>query len=545
MDISEKEYNKLTKYVKDLISSQVVSFILGSNPYLYKEIDKVYYKDEYKYFSLYREHEQFKFMYDKFPITIQEYSIKMLSIFYAAAKYEEDNEAIMNIIKNGYKPLIRYLQNKNYHYISLHDIYDRYLKRNNIKSCSQEGFDTNAVYEMILTLFILLMFSDKFNLENVDVDLADNSEYIKSMYTFIDNTLLKHIDIEASIKNRPLIELNEDINYCLAKSNTDHLINDYFNMIMTNEEVKYAKEHHIYDYTESHYKYSKTRIGVIQTGFFSKYIGYVCGILRIVGIEPNIITEQYNINNKEIISLLTYLDARNEHHQRESTDEEKAMYLILYLYMKCLAGEIFKLKDLYFNSAKVESFEQYKKLHDKYTQEKAEKDALINDLKTNNANLENQNKALLKELEQLKNENRRLTLELEESKVNKVELDKLREYAYKSEDLDSVDTNEETIDLEFINSKKILVIGGRSNWHNKLKEVLNNCSFISVDNLNFDVGILSNYDHIFIYTDYLSHALYYKVIDYIRNNNLNVSYLKSSINIKLTLIQLQDLLFKI
>lgn len=47
-------------------------------------------------------------------------------------------------------------------------------------------------------------------------------------------------------------------------------------------------------------------------------------------------------------------------------------------------------------------------------------------------------------------------------------------------------------------------------------------------NENFDSDILNNIDFIFFYTNYLSHKLYYKVINIAREQNINVGYIKNT-----------------
>ncbi|MBN3351912.1 hypothetical protein EXM90_12045 [Clostridium botulinum] len=75
-----------------------------------------------------------------------------------------------------------------------------------------------------------------------------------------------------------------------------------------------------------------------------------------------------------------------------------------------------------------------------------------------------------------------------------------------------------------------------------MKEYLPSCKFISPDMLNFDINILDNVDIVFIYTNYLNHAMYYKIIDIIREKKLRLEYLKSNINMKIVLKQINNVL---
>ena len=66
------------------------------------------------------------------------------------------------------------------------------------------------------------------------------------------------------------------------------------------------------------------------------------------------------------------------------------------------------------------------------------------------------------------------------------------------------------------------------NGNKKMKEQLPNFIFLHADNESFDSDILNNMDFIFFYTNYLSHKLYYKVINIARERNINVDYIQNT-----------------
>lgn len=121
------------------------------------------------------------------------------------------------------------------------------------------------------------------------------------------------------------------------------------------------------------------------------------------------------------------------------------------------------------------------------------------------------------------------------------ELEKLRD-----EDADLVLEKERLNEVQcapkrlekLLRSKKILVMGGHTNWQNRIKEVYPKLTYIDSDNVNFDVSILKTADYIFFNTLHCSHTLYFKIKEnisvgrdkqdgkdklvYINNNNVEV-----------------------
>lgn len=120
--------------------------------------------------------------------------------------------------------------------------------------------------------------------------------------------------------------------------------------------------------------------------------------------------------------------------------------------------------------------------------------------------------------------------EIESLKEGKEELLQLRELFFK---IENTDYNEVIEDNEFVikDDYKIAVIGGSDNLRVRLKENFPTFIMISPDDITKDLTFLKNMQYIFIHTN-MSHSMYYKIIDLIRYNNIDYSYL-NEINIDL------------
>lgn len=97
--------------------------------------------------------------------------------------------------------------------------------------------------------------------------------------------------------------------------------------------------------------------------------------------------------------------------------------------------------------------------------------------------------------------------------------------------------NEYIEQAEIDTSKNIVIVGGAPTWQAKIKTAYPSIKFI--DNVNFDETIIKNADIICIFYGYLSHSLYYKVINVARKNNIDTKYIKSN-NTKLVSIEIGD-----
>jgi hypothetical protein len=116
-----------------------------------------------------------------------------------------------------------------------------------------------------------------------------------------------------------------------------------------------------------------------------------------------------------------------------------------------------------------------------------------------------------KEIVQLKRQISKLKDQLEESEANKQELHSLREFVYNLSQEDEDEYEEMPIDYRTVQHIKSVIVGGRPNWQQRMKEKLPNFSFIDTDALNFDTGILDSVKTVFVNTNYISHGMYYKV----------------------------------
>lgn len=109
------------------------------------------------------------------------------------------------------------------------------------------------------------------------------------------------------------------------------------------------------------------------------------------------------------------------------------------------------------------------------------------------------------------------------------ELIALREYAYQTQ---QEEPEVSSISLEemkkAISGKKIAIIGGHVNWHNKLKQQFPEWRFVLSEAFKtVDGKMLEGSEKVYFYTDHMSHVIYGKFISAVRERKIPFGYLKS------------------
>lgn len=141
---------------------------------------------------------------------------------------------------------------------------------------------------------------------------------------------------------------------------------------------------------------------------------------------------------------------------------------------------------------------------------------------------EAEKKDLLKELREVKaelEEQKRINHQMGEDRQ---ELYALRNHVYQSTERDIEDSG--AVDLNAlrkqIQSRKVCIIGGHTNWVNKLKSEFPDWSFISPNaSGTLDKGILRGAEYVYFFTDTIGHRTYYRFIQMVRSEKIPFGYI--------------------
>lgn len=121
------------------------------------------------------------------------------------------------------------------------------------------------------------------------------------------------------------------------------------------------------------------------------------------------------------------------------------------------------------------------------------------------------------------------------------ELVALREHLYNITEDDIVIKESSRQDIiNAIKDKKVIIIGGHTNWIQKMKDMFPDWTYINFKSTTtIDDNILNNADHVYFFTDFIKHNVYYRFINIVRDKKIPFGYI-SSINIDKCLKQMSD-----
>lgn len=241
------------------------------------------------------------------------------------------------------------------------------------------------------------------------------------------------------------------------------------------------------------------------------------------GISPLSLFSEIKLHENDLDEVLaTYICGT-----KELLGEKLIHYIIPALHIMALLKSYRNVKDMYFKHNKETMYVEFNRLEEDLSRTK---ELLKAEIAKQNFEKSSQEEAL----SILQEENSRLKKLLVEKdefvkqiERERIELISLRNYAFNNSDSEVLPAINNTSTTS-LNALSGIVIGGHSSWQNKLKERLPDWKFIGTDSLNFDTNIISNCDIVVINTSYLSHSMYYKVIDKVKNNNKQLLYVSST-----------------
>lgn len=242
---------------------------------------------------------------------------------------------------------------------------------------------------------------------------------------------------------------------------------------------------------------------------------YLINILKAFHVSPRK-WYAYSLDTKEILTLLA---------QKENWKSADYIYCML---IAIMCKYIYSLENIVSNVDVYKLEKESKEIREGTNHIVAQQKAI----EVQKSQLEKKEQELDKKIIILQKELEKSRAEVvdlrEEMQIKEIELTELRSYVYA---LKGNQTEEEQVEakeqLEYLNSMKILVLGGHSNWQRKLKEIFPQWSFVASSNKTFPIELLCDKDYIVCNTEVLSHATYYKMLAG-RSKNQRILYVRSN-----------------
>lgn len=455
------------------------------------DIEKYYIKNELLYYNAARKSEYFSCYFSKQGSIISDESfLRILGIIKIAQQDDENGEEAQKIItslfKKGYRNVYRQLQRYNFDY---KPFFDEYYSK--FEETSDRIF-FSQISAMIFFNNNEKIFEDKIILE-----------FLKIMQIMTFHTNFASFKIPED-----LIPKISDIKKQLPR-----------NILKFTASSSYNNEFH---------------------KFFPEYDDLLFRQVELLG-------EYYDLDVQNLMEGLL-----------EPKDLDLVIFVYIYMFgYKSKKISYIDAKILYCLLLLIGSFKAYadlkvyhkKNSYQRNLSELVEAREQLTEQKEKNLRLESEIKkisVLQSKIQDLESENEKLRRQLEkveqqlnDNEVQKDELIKLREFVYNSTEDFFVNEFEEN-SLNSLKATKGYIIGGHPNWTKKLKQVLPNWNFISVDINTFDTSKLKG-SIVIINTSFLKHAMYYSVINEIRKNDIKFGYINNNTNIEKTLQEIHKI----
>ena len=159
----------------------------------------------------------------------------------------------------------------------------------------------------------------------------------------------------------------------------------------------------------------------------------------------------------------------------------------------------------------------------------------INALRRKVHKLEADNKGLRTELSEKRRIEEDAKALRERSENANRELVALRDYVYNLTEDDRPDQSVSIDEMKrFLSEKRIVIIGGHSNWVSKMKKEFPDWSYVNPEaSGSTDVSIVDKADHVYFFTDTISHSKYFQFINVVRERKVDFGYIHG-VNIEKT-----------
>lgn len=153
----------------------------------------------------------------------------------------------------------------------------------------------------------------------------------------------------------------------------------------------------------------------------------------------------------------------------------------------------------------------------------------INELNINNKNKKEKIDLLREKVNSLQSSLKKIKKEFNDYKNeynnDKEEIYRLRELVYSLQNDKNIENDNQTMDIKlpYYSPIKAVILGGNDIWINKMKEAINNVSFLS-SNQRLNVDVIKNAKALWIQIIGLSHSDFYAVTAFAKSHNIPIYY---------------------
>ncbi|WP_434576977.1 hypothetical protein [Thermoanaerobacterium thermosaccharolyticum] len=477
---------------KEPITINILPFLieaLSIKKLIRKDIDMLYESDKYKFYKKAKESEWYNNLVVKEGDIYREvYAKKALGIILCANKDNNLAEKFLQILKKGWP--------RAFSYVEKHDNIDieQYIVNLNSEIDNMHIDIFNS--ELAVLYFLAINFNKKFVINEGLKVLEKNLLQREKHYLGLEPTSYSFDKLPDNIK-KYAADLRKHIFAEIGKIST------------------YEK---LFD----------SDVDIVK-----REIDFISFLFNSEKLSMDALFFENDISKKDIIEILALYYGVFKNIDVESATK----HFVSGTTIKCLLKAYKQVKTYFFEHNQETMFLEMERRDEEIEKLKSENNMLKNKVNELSQTLADYKKLLehkyLQEIKMLNKTIEDLKMQLDKEHQKDKELNALREFMF------SLDTKEvysnSAKDTDF-SSVKGLIVGGHEMWQKELKKSLPNFSFVNSE--NFDIKVLDNIDIVFFFPNFLSHALYYRVINEVRKRNIKVGYI-SKLNKELALEEIK------
>lgn len=486
IEITENDF----KFI-ELAMSQELIVVLAKNKYLQGFINDKFNSDYSRYYECYVKSGKDAFCNRKemLDIASQDAFNKLLGILIADGdKFEgfSENDYRIDLIKRGYRDIYR--QVKSMQQFDIFKVFEKHGKK-----LKKNKFTKRELADIAIIAYAVA----------VSADLSINPISCKYL------SMCCQVSLDA--------EMVYDKIY-LEDGKKNRLFDIIPNDLLDNKKYVLLKD-----------VISKISSDAINDAIMADAMEYYAAYMQSIGLDIESFTEDLPYTREDINVLTTFLN--NDNSYILTDDSKKAIFSAL-LMLLAFKKRYDEAKNIVLNKNAESRFKDALEYKEKIRKKEEELDEKIESYSNEINSLKKELDARDKEILELKNQIKKQQDIINKSKDNSNELLSLRKAIYSINNAVDVDLNNET-DLDtqiesmkdMIKKEKIVIFGGGPKWVNMLKEELPFYTYFSADDINRDISCIKKCKAVYINTQVLSHAFYYKIIAEASKNNVSIEYI--------------------
>lgn len=489
ISMTEEEF----KYIEIALNQELL-IVLAKNKYLQNFINDKFNTNYSKYYETYIRHGKDIFVRRKemLDISSQDTLNKLIGILSADVDSDgilSQNDFRVELIKRGYKDIYR--QVKSMQLFNIFDVFNKCSKKRKGKAFVKRELADISIISYAVAV------SEELDMEPASLkylaflcQASINPEMVYDKLYLIDDK-----------ENRLCSVIPKD----LLDTKKYTLLTEVINKISTDS---------------------------IDDAIMADAMEYYASYLQSIGVDVESFIDDLPYTKDDVTILTTFLN--NDTGYILSDDSKKAIFSAL-LMLLAFKKRYDEAKNIVLNKNAESRFHDALEYENKI---KTKEEEIKNKIKTSSDEINSLKKELdnkENEISELKNQLKKQQDIINKNKDNSKELLSLRKAIY-SINNDVVVNIEEDMDTiakinamkNDIKNEKIIIFGGRPKWINMLKEELPSFTYFSAEDINRDISCIKKCKAVYINTQVLSHAFYYKIVSEASKHNVGIEYITNT-----------------